>query len=84
MGGENRQTSLNQGTGYSSKAKCTGTPAYLEPNSNGMQKPIGGLSVLAENVEDRSPIACSPNQKYVENYLKRGYSLFRALAFSVT
>ena len=43
-----------------------------------MQKPIGGLSVLAENVEDRSPIACSANQKHVENYLKRGYRLPRA------
>jgi hypothetical protein len=29
------------------KAQCTGNPAYLEPNRDSLQKPIGGLSVLA-------------------------------------
>src|SRR3972149_3271312 len=49
--------------------------AYLEPKSNRLKKPVGGLSrvCLTENVEDRSPIACSANQKHVKNYLKRGY-----------
>jgi hypothetical protein len=48
MGGETQQTSLNQGTGYSNKAKRTISQAYLELNSNSMQKPVGGLSVLAD------------------------------------
>jgi len=26
---------------------ANGNPAYLQPNSNSMQKPVGGLSVLA-------------------------------------
>jgi len=47
VGGENQQGSLIKVTGYSVTAHCTGKPAYLEPNSNSMQKPIGGLSVLA-------------------------------------
>src|SRR3990170_3863802 len=55
MGGENRQNSLNQGTGYSSKAECTGAPAYLEPNSNTMQKPIEGLPVLTPFQSKNNP-----------------------------
>jgi hypothetical protein len=47
MGGENRQTSLNPIKGYSDKAECTGAPAYLEPNSQSLQEPIEGLSLLA-------------------------------------
>jgi hypothetical protein len=47
MGGENQRGSLNRITGYSEKAQCTGNPAYLEPNSQSMQKPIGGRSLLA-------------------------------------
>jgi hypothetical protein len=54
VGGENQQTSLNSSTGYSVEAECTGKPAYLEPNSNSMQKPIGG----------RSRIGCTVNQKH--------------------
>ena len=34
---------MNHETGYSDKAQCTGKPAYLEPNSDTMQEPIGGL-----------------------------------------
>ena len=80
-GGESQKSKALLNAGYSIKAQCTGKPAYLKPNSNSMQKPIGGLSVLAENVEDRSPIACSANQKHVENYLKgRGYKSKTALA----
>src|SRR4030042_4607320 len=70
--------------------KTRGKPAYLEPNRNAMQKPIGGLSVFsfAETIEDRSRIGCSANQNHDENrntqphapnYIKRGYSLFQAL-----
>jgi hypothetical protein len=46
-GGERQRKSASSDTGYSEKAQCTGTPAYLEPNSNTLQKPIGGLSALA-------------------------------------
>jgi hypothetical protein len=58
VGGETQQTSLNSSTGYSDKAKGTGKPAYLEPNSNSMQKPIeGAIRVcFAETIEDRSPV----------------------------
>jgi hypothetical protein len=44
LGGESQRARLNQVTGYSMKAQCTGKPAYLEPNRDSMQKPIGGLS----------------------------------------
>jgi len=47
VGGEIQQTSLNRNMGYSDKAHCTGNPAYLEPNSNSMQKPIEGLRETA-------------------------------------
>ena len=47
LGGESQKASLNQVTGYSKKAQCTGNPAYLEPNRNTLQKSIGGRSVLA-------------------------------------
>jgi hypothetical protein len=93
MGGENQQNSLNQGAGYSSKAECTGAPAYLKPNSQSMQKPVGGLSrvCFTETIEDRSRIGCSANQNHEENrkaqphvtnYLKRGYRLLRAHQYS--
>jgi hypothetical protein len=45
LGGENQQTSLNHSKGYSIKAQLTGNPAYLEPNSDSMQKPIEGPSI---------------------------------------
>ena len=45
LGGEIQQTSLNSSMGYSVKARMHRKPrAYLEPNSNRLQKPIGGLS----------------------------------------
>jgi hypothetical protein len=44
MGGESQKASLNQVTGYSTKAQRIGKPAYLEPNSDSMQKPVEGLS----------------------------------------
>jgi hypothetical protein len=46
-GGDFQGGSLTHSSGYSAKAQCTGKPSYLEPNSRYMQKPIGGLSVLA-------------------------------------
>jgi hypothetical protein len=66
VGGETQQTSLNSSTGYSDKAKGTGKPAYLEPNSNSMQKPIeGAIRVcFAETIEDRARIGCTVNQKH--------------------
>ena len=42
--------------------------SYLEPNSNTMQQPIGGLS---EKIEDRSAIGGFRNQKHVET--SRGF-----------
>ena len=36
-------SSLNQTEDYSATAQCTGNWAYLEPNSNTMQKPIEGV-----------------------------------------
>jgi hypothetical protein len=65
-GGERQRSSVGSDTGYSEKAQCTGKPAYLEPNSNSMQKPIGGLLALLKNVEDRSAIGGSRNQKHAE------------------
>jgi hypothetical protein len=47
-GGERQRSSIGSSTGNSDKAQCKGTPAYLEPNSNTMQKPIEGLSALAK------------------------------------
>jgi hypothetical protein len=44
-GGDSKGSSVNRNTGYSTKAQCTGKPAYLEPNRDSLQKPIGGLSV---------------------------------------
>jgi hypothetical protein len=46
LGGDLERAGLTQFSGYSAIAQCTGKPAYLEPNSNSMQKPIGGLSSL--------------------------------------
>ena len=46
LGGGSQKGSLNRFTGYSVKAQCTGEPAYLEPNSECMQKPIEGLSAV--------------------------------------
>jgi hypothetical protein len=86
-GGERQRKSASSDTGYSEKAQRTGTPAYLEPNSNGMQKPIGGLLALLKNVEDRSAIGGSRNQKHAEKtehstdasaLIKGGHSLSRA------
>jgi hypothetical protein len=77
MGGESQKASLNQVTGYSTYAQFTGNPAYLEPNSQSMQKPVEG----------RSRIGCRINQNHDENhktqphlpnYIKRGYRLPRA------
>jgi hypothetical protein len=39
MGGESQKASLNQATGYSDRAHL----AYLEPNSQSMQKPVEGV-----------------------------------------
>jgi hypothetical protein len=47
LGGENQRSSINHVMGYSEKAQCTGKQAYLEPNRNSLQKPIGGRSVFA-------------------------------------
>ena len=47
--------------------------AYLEPNSQSMQKPVEGAYPAAENVEDRVAIGGFRNQKHVGSYLKRGY-----------
>jgi hypothetical protein len=71
LGGERQRISLSTVSGYSAKAHCT----YLEPNSNRMQKPIGGLSASpAKTIEDRSRIGCHINQKHAEklNQFKRG------------
>jgi hypothetical protein len=46
-GGERQRSSLNLDPGYSAKAHCKGNQTYLEPNSDSLHKPIGGLSVLA-------------------------------------
>jgi len=55
LGGENQKASQNHTSGYSGKAR----PAYLEPNSESMQKPIGGsIAIGAETA-----------QKHVENYI---------------
>jgi hypothetical protein len=43
-GGDLERGSLTHFSGYSTKAQCTGKPAYLEPNRDSLQKPIGGLS----------------------------------------
>jgi hypothetical protein len=64
LGGEIQQTSLNRNTGYSDQTHCTGNPAYLEPNSGSLQKPIEG--VYQKKIEDRSRIGCSVNQKHAE------------------
>jgi len=74
VGGENQQGSLIKVTGYSVTAHCTGKPAYLEPNSNSMQKPIGGLLALLKNVEDRSAIGGSRNQKHAEKTERNSHS----------
>jgi hypothetical protein len=42
-----------------------------------MQKPVEG--VYPKKIEDRSAIGAETAQKHVKNYIKRGYSLFRAL-----
>jgi len=46
-GGESQRASLNRFLGYSIYAQFTGKPAYLPPNRDSLQKPIGGLSLLA-------------------------------------
>jgi hypothetical protein len=51
---------------YSETAQRTSKPSYLEPNSQSMQKPIGGLLALLKNVEDRSAIGVFRNQKHAE------------------
>jgi hypothetical protein len=63
LGGERHRGSVSYVTGYSATAQRTGNPAYLEPNSGSLQKPIEGLS---EKIEDRSRIGCSVNQKHAE------------------
>jgi hypothetical protein len=47
VGGETQQTSLNHSSGYSKKPNAKKNPAYLEPISQSLQKPIEGLPVLA-------------------------------------
>jgi hypothetical protein len=46
-GGESQRSNMRFSLGYSAKAHCTGKPAYLKPNSNTMQIPIGGRSLKA-------------------------------------
>ena len=46
LGGEIQRKSLNHTSGYSEEAQRIGKPAYLEPNSDSMQKPIEGLPAL--------------------------------------
>jgi hypothetical protein len=71
-------------------------PAYLQPNSGSLQKPIEGLP---EKIEDRSAIGAFSNQNHVkkrrgigtrendrnlsEVYLKGGYKLHRAQQFPI-
>jgi hypothetical protein len=87
LGGESQRASLNQVTGYSEKAQCTGKPAYLEPISGSLQKPVGGLS---EKTGEGVAIGAETRQKHVENQPKpatsklfivyiRGYSFFSQL-----
>ena len=64
LGGERHRESVSHVTGYSAKAQCTGNPAYLEPNSQSLQKPIEG--VYQKKIEDKSRIGCSVNQKHAE------------------
>jgi hypothetical protein len=47
LGGESQKASLNHVTSYSTYAQYIGKPAYLDPNRDTMQKPIGGLPVMA-------------------------------------
>jgi len=75
MGGESQKASLNQVTGYSKKAQRKGNPAYLEPNSSRMQKPIEGRSVLAL-------FTINGMQKKFQPIYKGGGSLFRAPEYS--
>jgi hypothetical protein len=52
--------------------------AYLAPNRGSLQKPIEGLP---EKIEDRSAIGAETAQNHVKNYIKGGYSLFRAYQY---
>ena len=74
LGGERQRSSVGFDTGYSEKAHCIGKPAYLEPNSNSMQKPIEGSILLLKNVEDRSAIGGSRNQKHAEKTERSSHS----------
>jgi hypothetical protein len=46
-GGERQNSSVGFDVGFSEAARCIGTRSYLEPNRDSLQKPIGGLSVMA-------------------------------------
>jgi hypothetical protein len=54
-GGDLERGGLTFFTGYSAKAQCTGKPAYLQPNSQSMQKPVGGLPVLTISATNNYP-----------------------------
>jgi hypothetical protein len=43
LGGERHRGSVSYVTGYSATAQRTGNPAYLEPISGSLQKPIEGV-----------------------------------------
>jgi hypothetical protein len=60
QGGEVQRGSLTQFSGYSEKAQRTGKPSYLEPNSNRMQKPIEGLSLLAASSTKNNAVSMQP------------------------
>ena len=73
MGGENQRGSLNDTSGYSKKAQCTGVPSYLDPISGSLHVPIEG--VYPKKIEDRVAIGEKTAQNHVENtartYLER-------------
>jgi hypothetical protein len=52
QGGERQRSSLSFYTGYSAEAHCIGTPSYLPPNSQSMQKTYRGeVTIGAETTQ---------------------------------
>jgi hypothetical protein len=49
MGGESQRVIFSVFSGYSSQAQFTGKPAYLEPNSQSMQKTRRSRVAIGEN-----------------------------------
>ena len=73
QGGEVQRGSLTQFSGYSEKAQCTGKPSYLEPISGSMQKPIGGLSLLATSSTKNNAVSMQP-ALYKGGYRKKSHN----------